>query len=80
MGSEESAEAYAEDDVFINELESISAESFSPISTVRHYLNMAKRNDRIYLQQEKKKANHLLNIVRPILYAQWVLNHQTFPS
>jgi predicted nucleotidyltransferase len=49
---------YYKDEYFYATLEKLSQDYFSPISSVYHYLHMANRNFRQYLQGEQVKMNN----------------------
>ncbi|WLR42383.1 nucleotidyltransferase domain-containing protein [Bacillus carboniphilus] len=63
----------------IDQLRAIENEVFSPISCMHHYLHMAKRNFREYLQKEEVKIKKYFYVLRPVLAGKWIENHQTVP-
>lgn len=52
---------------------------FSSKSGVYHYLHMARRNYREFLQMEQVKQKKYLYVLRPILACRWILRNQTPP-
>ena len=52
---------------------------FSPVSSIYHYLHMAKGNYREYLQGEYVKVKKYFYVLRPILAAKWILNKKSIP-
>ncbi len=53
-------------------LKEIAPTYFSPISTIYHYLHMAKGNYRQYLQDELIKIKKYFYVLRPVFACMWV--------
>jgi len=53
-------------------LKEASEKYFSPISSIYHYLHMAKRNYREYLQGEFVKSKKYFYVLRPLLACSWI--------
>ena len=52
---------------------------FSPISSIYHYLHMAKGNDREYLQGDNVKIKKYFYVLRPILACMWIKEKNESP-
>lgn len=63
----------------VDKMKDIATEVFSPVSSVHHYLNMAKGNYRDYLKGSEVKIKKYFYILRPILASGWVEKYNTFP-
>jgi predicted nucleotidyltransferase len=70
---------YYKDDYSYNIIEQMSKEYFSPISSVYHYLHMAGRNYRQYLQSDTIKAKKYFYVLRPVLACMWIENYRESP-
>lgn len=70
---------YCQESSAINKMKDLERDVFSPISGVHHYLKMAKRNYRQYLDREEVKIKRYFNIFRPLLAAKWIEQHEAFP-
>lgn len=55
-----------------HELRKLSQMFFSPVACGYHYLSMAKRNYREYLQGTQVRLKKYLYVLRPILAVQWI--------
>ncbi len=64
---------------FVDKLRDMSLEVFSPKGLMYHYLNMAKRNYREFLQGEKVKIKKYFYVLRPILACKWIEKYNTMP-
>lgn len=60
-------------------LRDLSPLSFSARSCMYHYLSMAKRNFREYLQREQVKVKKYFYVLRPILACLWIKEKNTMP-
>jgi predicted nucleotidyltransferase len=63
---------YYKDDYAYGIMEHLSKEYFSPISSMYHYIHMAKGNYREYLQTDKVKIKKYFYVLRPVLACLWV--------
>jgi len=70
---------YYKDDFFYNIMEHLSKGYFSPISSVYHYLHMAGRNYREYLQASEVKLKKYFYVLRPIMACMWIENYKESP-
>jgi predicted nucleotidyltransferase len=70
---------YYKDNYFYNIMEQLSKEYFSPISSIYHYLHMANRNYRQYLQAEKVKIKKYFYVLRPIMACMWIEKKKETP-
>ncbi|WP_282937438.1 nucleotidyltransferase domain-containing protein [Paenibacillus sp. RC67] len=62
-----------------DQIRGLSPLSFSPKSCMYHYLHMAKRNYRDYLQGERVKIKKYFYVLRPILACLWIEKVGTMP-
>lgn len=60
-------------------LAALAEKVFSPASCLFHYLSMAKRNYREYLQGEHVKIKKCFYVLRPILAAKWIEEKNSLP-
>jgi len=70
---------YYKDEYFYNIMKQLAIEYFSPISSVYHYLSMAKGNFRQYLQVDDVKVKKYFYALRPILACMWIEKHNESP-
>jgi uncharacterized protein len=63
----------------IHRMKELSKEVFAPNSCLHHYLNMASNNFRKCLQDEQDKIKNYINVLRPVLAAQWIEKYNEFP-
>ena len=62
-----------------DELRKLLPSYFSDKKLLYHYWNMARTNYREYLKNDKVKAKKYFYVLRPILAANWVLEHNSNP-
>ncbi|MMZ58794.1 putative nucleotidyltransferase [compost metagenome] len=62
-----------------DQLRSFGGRTFSPRSSMYHYLHMAKGNFRGYLQGEQVKLKKYLYVLRPLLACAWIERYNTLP-
>ncbi len=60
-------------------LAALAEKVFSPASCLFHYLNMAKRNYREFIQGEHMQIKKYINVLRPILAAKWIEEKNSLP-
>lgn len=63
----------------IEQMKKISKEVFAPHSCIHHYLNMADKNFREFLQGEEVKIKKYFYVLRPVLAARWIETYNEFP-
>ncbi|MEW8971408.1 MAG: nucleotidyltransferase domain-containing protein [Mesobacillus sp.] len=63
----------------IDQMKDLSKEVFAPHSCLHHYLSMASNNFRKCLQEGPIKIKNYINVLRPILAAQWIEKYNEFP-
>jgi predicted nucleotidyltransferase len=63
---------YLCDENFATELRQLLPSYFSPIATMYHYMSMADRNRRSYLEAEMVKAKRYFYMLRPVLACMWI--------
>lgn len=70
---------YAEASDVVEQIRDISSCTFSPRSCMYHYLHMAKRNYKEYLQREQVKIKKYFYVLRPLLACQWIELYNEMP-
>ncbi|MDF3822420.1 nucleotidyltransferase domain-containing protein [Leptospira sp. 96542] len=70
---------YKKNQEFSNLFFNISNEYFSELSTIYHYLHMAKKNYREFLKKDMVKAKKYFYVLRPLLACMWVENKRSSP-
>lgn len=63
---------YHKNDYFYSIMEELSIPYFSPVSSIYHYLHMASRNYREYLQTDNVKIKKYFYVLRPIMACMWI--------
>ncbi|WP_428908257.1 nucleotidyltransferase domain-containing protein [Niallia sp. Krafla_26] len=63
----------------IEKMRGLEKSIFSPKSCLYHYLNMAKRNFREYLQGDEVMVKKFFYVLRPILAAKWIEKYSSIP-
>ena len=64
---------YIEKYSFAQELRKLLPEFYSPISSMYHYMNMAKGNVREYLKGDEVWVKKYFYVLRPILACKWIM-------
>ncbi|MGG4141687.1 nucleotidyltransferase domain-containing protein [Paenibacillus algorifonticola] len=70
---------YLEETTVAEQIRELLPASFSPRSSIYHYLHMAKGNFREYLQGDQVKIKKYFYVLRPVLACQWVEERGTVP-
>ena len=70
---------YYKDNYFYNIMEGLSKEYFSPLSSVYHYLHMARGNYRQFLQAKEVKIKKYFYVLRPIMACMWIERNKEAP-
>jgi len=70
---------YHKNAYFYEVMEQLAKTYFSPISSVYHYLHMAKGNYRQYLQSDEVRIKKYFYVLRPILSCMWIENYTETP-
>ncbi|WP_053368345.1 nucleotidyltransferase domain-containing protein [Bacillus sp. FJAT-27245] len=70
---------YGQSGTVIDKLRELSSNTYSPVSGIHHYLNMAKGNYRDYLKGPSVKIKKYFYVLRPILAANWIEKYNTIP-
>ena len=70
---------YSKDLPFQNNFSKTDEKSFDPKSTIYHYLHMASKNYREFLQVENVKLKKYFYVLRPILACKWLEEKGTLP-
>ena len=70
---------YYKDDFFYSVMEELSKLNFSPISSIYHYLHMARTNYRQYLQTDEVKIKKYFYVLRPIMACMWIETYKEPP-
>ncbi|MEH7109215.1 nucleotidyltransferase domain-containing protein [Bacillus sp. JJ1764] len=63
----------------IDKMKELNKVIFSPISCMHHYLNMAEKNFREFLQEEQIKIKKYFYVLRPVLACAWMEKFNEFP-
>lgn len=74
-----SGDVYVEAYNVMAKLRNMSGNIFSPLSCIHHYLQMAKKNNKQFLQGDRVKVKKYFYVLRPILAAEWIAKYGTFP-
>lgn len=70
---------YLEQFSVTEKIRQLSPQTFSPRSSMYHYLHMAKGNFREYLQGDFVKIKKYFYVLRPILACGWIEKYGTMP-
>ncbi len=63
----------------IDQMKELSKTIFAPHSCLHHYLNMASKNFREFLQGDDVKIKKYFYVLRPVLAAKWIEQFNEFP-
>ncbi|WP_203363754.1 nucleotidyltransferase domain-containing protein [Bacillus sp. REN10] len=63
----------------VEQMKQLQQEVFAPHSCMYHYLNMANKNYREYLQRDQVKLKKYFYALRPVLAAKWIKQFNEFP-
>ena len=69
---------YYQDDAFIQQLQALAMDCFSPIATLHHYLGTTK-NFMDVCEQEEVKLKSYFYALRTALAGRWIIEKNTFP-
>lgn len=64
---------------FVDNMRSLESDVFYPNSMLYHYLNMAKKNYREYLQGPEVKIKKYFYVLRPVMACKWVEKYNETP-
>lgn len=70
---------YSEEEGVVNELRELAREFFAPVRGRHHYLSMAKKNFRGYLQGDEVRYKKYLYVLRPLLAMRWIDSGKGMP-
>ncbi|MCD1127091.1 nucleotidyltransferase domain-containing protein [Jinshanibacter sp. LJY008] len=70
---------YREDSDFMDKFRKLAVEHFSSLRARYHYLSMAKKNFRGYLQGDRVRLKKYLYVLRPLLAVKWIDERATVP-
>ncbi|MGG3574596.1 nucleotidyltransferase domain-containing protein [Bacillus gobiensis] len=70
---------YKQNDWFLESMQELTNDYFSPLSCAHHYLNMARNNNRGYLQGDKVRIKKYFYVLRPLLACLWIQQYQSMP-
>jgi predicted nucleotidyltransferase len=70
---------YLEQYSVTEKIRQLSPLTFAPRSSMYHYLHMAKRNFREYLQDEYVKIKKYFYVLRPVLACGWIEEYGSMP-
>ena len=63
---------YKDDGAFAAALRDLMPAFYSPIAAGHHYLRMAERTDKAYMQGETVKLKKYFYVLRPLLAVRWI--------
>jgi uncharacterized protein len=64
---------------FIKNFQSLAKSYFSSKAVLYHYFNMAKMNERLYLEQQSLSVKKLFYVLKPLLACAYTIHHQMMP-
>jgi predicted nucleotidyltransferase len=70
---------YHRNDCFYSVMEELLIPYFSPVSSIYHYLHMANRNYREYLQTDNVKIKKYFYVLRSLMACVWIETNQESP-
>ncbi|WP_428865535.1 nucleotidyltransferase domain-containing protein [Clostridium sediminicola] len=70
---------YKQDDKFVEKMRELVNEYFSSKKCIYHYMHMAVRNYREYLQKDIIKIKKYFYVLRPVMACMWVEKYGTQP-
>lgn len=70
---------YLEQGNFIKRLRDLIPKFYSPLSSMHHYLNMAKGNYKSCLTGKKVKIKKYFYVLRPLLACMWIEKYKAMP-
>jgi len=70
---------YIKNEASYNLIKEASEDYFSPISSIYHYLHMAKGNYRNYLQGDIVRIKKYFYVLRPLLACMWIEKYSKTP-
>jgi len=68
----QSPTVYMQKSSFVDRLRGLTAEYYSPIGCMHHYMYMARKNFRKYLQRESVWTKKYFYVLRPVLACMWI--------
>lgn len=70
---------YLEEGSFVQKLRELIPQFYSSVSSMHHYLSMAKGNYKAYLIEQQVKIKKYFYVLRPILACMWIEKYNTMP-
>lgn len=70
---------YLEAGSFAQKLRKLMPRFYSPVSSIHHYLSIAKGNYKAYLMNQKVKIKKYFYALRPIFACMWIEKYKTIP-
>lgn len=70
---------YLENGDFAQKLRELIHQFYSSVSSVHHYLSMARGNYKAYLMNQKVKIEKYFYVLRPIFACMWIDKYKTMP-
>lgn len=71
--------AYRAESTFIDTMRAAAGSTYRPERSFHHYLHMARKNHREYLQGERVRLKKYLYVLRPLLACLWVVDDRGLP-
>ena len=63
---------YRRDECFMAQMQAVAQICYQPERSFQHYIHMARKNYRDYLQHERVRLKKYLYVLRPVLAALWI--------
>ena len=70
---------YLEKGSLVKKLRKLIPQFYSPVSSMHHYLSMAKGNYKAYLMGQKVRIKKYFYVLRPIFACMWIERYKTIP-
>lgn len=70
---------YLQNNFFMEEIKKLGDMFFSPISSLHHYLSIAKKYNEACQQEQKVKLKNYFYALRATLACNWIVNKKTMP-
>lgn len=70
---------YREEGNFAKKLRELTPKFYSSVSSMHHYLSMARGNYKAYLMDQKVKIKKYFYVLRPVFACMWIKKHKTMP-
>ena len=75
----QSAIVYQKDDLFVNEINNLAGDLYSPIATMYHYLSLAKKFYAELEEGDTVKLKSMFYGLRSAIACQWIMEENSYP-